>query len=186
MIIYKVTNIQNHKCYIGKSKTSMEGRQWWHLNQARRNSKTHFHCALRKFGPQNFKWEIIGTCNSIEELNEAEKCCIVFFNSNNRIYGYNMTKGGDGFTGTQTAQSKQLIAENNAKFWNGKKFSEEHRRKLSESHKGKQQTQASKDKRAKSVSLAMQRLKNDPIKWAAYCAKISSSTLGKKKVRHGI
>lgn len=186
MLIYKATNIQNHKCYIGKTKTTMEARQYWHLKNAKQNSNTHFHNAIRKFGPHNFKWEIVGCCETKEELNQAEKDCIEFFNSNSRIYGYNMTSGGDGFDGKQSTKSRELISQNNAKFWNGKKFSEEHRKKLSESHKGKKQSLETKIKRASAISKMMQTMKNDPVRWAAYCQKISNSTIGKKKVRHAI
>lgn len=102
-LIYKVTNIQNNKVYIGQTKTNLKERITWHYNDAFiKNDNIAFHCALRKYGIYNFKWEILGYCNSKEELNNAEIECIYFYRSygvdgknKDDIYGYNMTIGGN-------------------------------------------------------------------------------------------
>ena len=97
-IIYKVTNIQNKKCYIGKSKVSLNRRKSGHLSRmnSEKCKNIYFYNAIKKYGWNNFKWEVFGYCYSLEELNKSEILCIEFFKSNNKIYGYNSTKGGDG------------------------------------------------------------------------------------------
>lgn len=42
---------------------------------------------------------ILGYCETFKELNKSEKTCIEFYQSNNKLYGYNITNGGQGITG---------------------------------------------------------------------------------------
>lgn len=54
--IYKITNIQNNKVYIGQTIRPVEYRFNRHINDALHNIlDTHFARAIRKYGPQNFK-----------------------------------------------------------------------------------------------------------------------------------
>jgi group I intron endonuclease len=95
MIIYKVTNINNGKVYIGKTEQELKQRRWSHYNSARNlDSNTNFHRALRNYSKKYFQWEIIKECSSIEELNKMEEHFISEYNSFK--FGYNMTEGGDG------------------------------------------------------------------------------------------
>jgi len=110
--IYKVTNIQNNKCYVGKTK-NFKQRQKSHEKNSIKGSHNYFRNALATYGLHNFRWEILGYCESKEELNMAEIICIEFFQSNNSIYGYNKTKGGDGgdtfsFVSKEKQESRRL------------------------------------------------------------------------------
>ena len=115
--IYKVTNIENNKCYIGKTIFSIDKRKNQHLKNAELGVKSLFYYALRKYGFHKFKWEVLGYCNSLEELNEAEIACIEFFQSKNYIYGYNLTNGGDGSIGfkwsKESIQQRELTKKKN-------------------------------------------------------------------------
>lgn len=95
-VIYKVTNLVNQKIYIGKT-YDFEKRKREHLYDI--GDDIPFHRALKKYGLENFSWEIIDNANSDEELREKEiywikklNSCIHFENSN----GYNITIGGEG------------------------------------------------------------------------------------------
>ena len=89
--IYKITNKINNKVYIGQSKL-IEKRWKEHLaDYERKDTKLYF--AFRKYGIENFLFEIIEEC-SIEELNEREIFWIKQYNSYNE--GYNMDLGGAG------------------------------------------------------------------------------------------
>lgn len=110
--IYKVTNKINGKIYIGQSKNIKEkwtghkndsfcSEEKWKANK--RHEQTHFHRALRKYGKQNFKWEIIEECKK-EELAEKEKFWIKYYSSYGEN-GYNMTYGGDGCSLINSAES---------------------------------------------------------------------------------
>ncbi len=96
MIIYKVTNILNNKIYIGQTIRSLDQRRKEHYKNSATGEKSYFYSALRKHSQTFFKWEVVGECFTKKELNEAEKICIEFFQSNNSIYGYNGTSGGTG------------------------------------------------------------------------------------------
>jgi group I intron endonuclease len=91
MIIYKATNILNNKLYVGKTKYTLEKRKYFHLKN---KSKSKFHKAMDKYGIENFIWEIICQCSTLDELNDKEKYYIKFYDSIEK--GYNLTKGGDG------------------------------------------------------------------------------------------
>ena len=93
MIIYKATNKLNGKCYIGQTRHSLSYRRRVHLTKARQGIQTHFYSAIRKYGEDNFEWEIICSTNSKAVLNELETFYITKFDSIK--HGYNMVDGGD-------------------------------------------------------------------------------------------
>jgi len=155
-LIYLAQNIQNKKVYIGKTNRKFEKRKNEHLthslNETEEDYNVYFHTAIRKYGWHNFKWQILGYCSSKEELKTSEIECIYFYRSYgvdgkhyDRIYGYNMTIGGDGGIGgphfkgyKQTEEAKEKIriantGENNHKF--GKQNSEETRQKIKDNAK---------------------------------------------------
>ena len=98
MIIYKVLNKINGKEYIGQTVGSLKIRKRKHISAALRNPGTiYFHKAIRKYGIDNFKWEILTECDTIEELNRLEIHYIKLYNTFNN--GYNLTLGGNGSVG---------------------------------------------------------------------------------------
>ncbi len=102
-IIYKATNCINKKLYIGKTVRELQVRTNRHFQDAFfTDSNTFFHRAIRKYGRENFTWEIIDQAEDKEELNEKEKYWIQHYNSFIKFEnsnGYNMTIGGDGASG---------------------------------------------------------------------------------------
>ena len=90
MWIYKITNIQNNKIYIGQTIRPVEQRFNRHINDALNNIlDTHFARAIRKYGKENFIIEIIDTAQNQDELNHKEQYWIHFYDSINQ--GYNET-----------------------------------------------------------------------------------------------
>lgn len=63
MIIYKCTNIINDKIYIGKTSKTLEWRMKIH-KQSSSYDDSLFYRAIRKYGFEKFKWEIIKTCKN--------------------------------------------------------------------------------------------------------------------------
>lgn len=92
--IYKITNKINKKSYIGQS-VNIEHRWNSHktnyLNKNIKDYNTKFYKALRKYGIENFDFEILEKCNK-NNLNEREIYWINFYNSFKD--GYNSTLGG--------------------------------------------------------------------------------------------
>lgn len=132
--IYKITNSINDKVYIGQSE-NIE-RRW---KEHEKDSKTkHYalYLAMRKYGIENFKFEVIEEC-SIKELDEKEIYYIEQHNSYIHAKdsnGYNMTLGGKTTRGCKwTEESKKKSSESHK----GKTFSQEHKEKISNAHKGK-------------------------------------------------
>lgn len=77
MIVYRATNIINGKVYIGKTKQSIEKRKRSHLSI---NHKNYFQLALKKYGKENFLWEIIENEIVDEDiLNQREQYYIKLF-----------------------------------------------------------------------------------------------------------
>ena len=87
--IYKITNLINNQCYIGKS-IDIDRRFSEHHKMDR---KADVYDALREYGIENFTFEIIELCDETK-LNEREKYWIAYYDSYNN--GYNMTSGGEG------------------------------------------------------------------------------------------
>ena len=90
MWIYKITNIQNNKVYIGQTIRPIKDRFHRHLNDALNNVlDTHFARAIRKYGKENFIIEEIDSAIDQDELNKKEQYWINYYNSVND--GYNET-----------------------------------------------------------------------------------------------
>lgn len=146
MIIYKATNKINGKCYIGQTRHSLEHRKTIHLRYAKKGVDTHFYQAIRKYGEENFEWEIICSTNNKKHLNELETFYITKYNSIQN--GYNMVDGGDNnimdIESVKTKHDKVMrspevrnkISVTLKKYRAEHPFTEEHRRKLSQKAKG--------------------------------------------------
>jgi len=107
MIIYKVTNLRNEKVYVGKTSYSLDVRKSNHLREALRyNSETHFHRALRKWGHDNFVWEVVEEAEE-EQLDSLERKWIESEDSFRN--GYNQTMGGDGQRGWVPSEETRKI-----------------------------------------------------------------------------
>ena len=79
MWIYKITNIQNNKVYIGQTIRPIEQRFHRHLSDALNNIlDTHFARAVRKYGKDSFIIEEIDTAQTQDELNQKEQYWIVY------------------------------------------------------------------------------------------------------------
>lgn len=93
--IYKITNLINGKCYIGQS-INIEKRWKNHqITLTNPNDEAYdypLYRAMRKYGQENFSWEILEECQE-SLLNEREIYWISHYDSFNS--GYNQTAGGD-------------------------------------------------------------------------------------------
>lgn len=98
--IYKYTNKINGHCYIGQS-INLEKRQYCHksssFNANANDYNSQFHQAVRKYGWDNFAYEILAELTpeeyTAEGLNTLERYFIKQYDSFRN--GYNATEGGD-------------------------------------------------------------------------------------------
>ena len=114
MWIYKITNIQNNKVYIGQTIRPVEQRFQRHMTDAMHNIlDTHFARAIRQYGPTNFSYLIIDTAQTQEELNQKEQYWIKYYNSVKE--GYNETdaieKSGGNTYQSKTKEEMEVIKE---------------------------------------------------------------------------
>lgn len=112
IFIYKITNTQNNKVYIGQTIRPIEQRFQRHINDALNNIlDTHFARAIRKYGPESFYIEEIDTATTQEELNQKEQYWIRYYNSIQN--GYNETdalykSGGNTYQFKTDEEMKQI------------------------------------------------------------------------------
>jgi len=91
-IIYSAKNLTNNKRYIGQTTCTLEKRKKEHINSVSKQKFT-FQKAMKKYGIENFLWEVIDYADSPEELDYKETYWIDHFNTYGHE-GYNMTIGG--------------------------------------------------------------------------------------------
>lgn len=135
-VVYKITNLINNKCYIGKDSKGIDCRYKSHIRLLKRNkhSNTHLQKSWNKYGEENWKYTILENSSSVDVLNEMETYFIKEFCSNYADSGYNKTTGGE--ENIFSEESRRKISQNNSRYWKNKKFTQEHREKLSNSKKG--------------------------------------------------
>ncbi len=122
-LIYQIRNVQNNKIYIGQTIHTLENRIKGHIKHASQNKPQLICRAIHKYGIKNFKWFVLGYCNSKKELDEAEIICIEHFQSNDRQYGYNLTNGGDGPNGYKHSyNAKMKISKKSKENWGSSKY----------------------------------------------------------------
>lgn len=105
--LYRITNCLNNKVYIGQSDNA--NRRWaYHKNQATKKKPAQYiNRAMKKYGIDNFQFEVIATCLTQEDADEIEVLLIQQYDSRNNENGYNIKSGGD----TWDDKTRQYIAE---------------------------------------------------------------------------
>lgn len=131
--VYVVTCIKTGKQYVGKTIYTMECRRKRHILDAKSGSNFIFHRALIKYGYDNFNWEERYTSEYQNTLLDLEVAAIQKLKTKHP-YGYNMTDGGDGFIGASMSDEHKAKI---SRALTGRTISQEARKKISESHKGK-------------------------------------------------
>ena len=134
--IYRVVNKVNGKVYIGFDSNWPKRKQSHYYNhRAKSCPKWSFYNALKKYGWENFQWDVIYQSKEKHHtLKEMESFFIEQYDSFRN--GYNQTNGGEGTFGklqsieNKRKQSQRRKSMNEKSRWynNGKvnKFSSEH------------------------------------------------------------
>ena len=169
--VYAFINKINHKIYIGKTILNINDRFSVHkYNCFNLKYNNYFYRAIRKYSWESFDKYVIFQTEELDN-NEGNKklldsiICekeiefINKFQSNNAMYGYNLTDGGDGVTGY--------------------KFSEETKKEMSESRKGNRNPMFGKilDKNPRSIPI-LQLDKNGNVVKRWSCAVEIHNVLG--------
>lgn len=132
MVIYLVTNLINGKVYVGQTIGDYR-RRWTCHRTSKKGSCRALYRAIQKYGSQNFTIEVIAKASSRAELNLLEVFTILYFKSNKKEFGYNLTTGGDNNT-VVNAEVRQKWS----KIRKGRLVGSEQRQKISASMKGRE------------------------------------------------
>lgn len=154
MQIYKTTNLVNGKVYVGQEK-------WNNPNYL--GSGKILRLAIKKYGIENFKKEILQMCFSQEEMDKAE----LFHQEKNNSFspkGYNIIMGawGNGDTWTYYPKKKERREKykQKRKLWTYKFKTKEYKEKMSKLTSGekngmfgKHHTKKSKKKQSNTIAI---------------------------------
>lgn len=156
--LYKITNLINNKIYIGQTVQQPRCRWNRHKSDARKKNPTQYITrAMKKYGIDNFIFEVIAACKTYEDTNDTEIFIIAQHNSCNKKNGYNISSGGKNFGSSEKSRKKMSISSK--KRWQNKEFRKkvilamtgrevlpETRKKISDKQKGKIIPEESKKK----------------------------------------
>ena len=131
------------KYYVGI--TSMAPSKRWGNNGIGYKGQV-FYNAIKKYGWDNIKHEILATNLTKEEAENFEIILIKELHSNNYKYGYNVANGGNTI-GKHSEETIEKIRLSNKR----RKLSKETKKKISESNKGKILTESHKLKISNSL-----------------------------------
>jgi len=106
-VIYRITNLLNGKEYYGQTVNADPIQRWYaHCSKCRTSA---VNLAIQKYGKANFKFEIICSAKSIEDLNYLEQYFIAKYQTLAPT-GYNLDIGG-----RNCLKSKESIEKGNIK-----------------------------------------------------------------------
>lgn len=130
----------SNKRYIGITSRNPEKR--WNKGYGYVRHK-YIYNAIKKYGWNSFKHEILYTKLTKGQAEILEKSLIHFYKTKNKEFGYNLTDGGEGVSGRITSEeTKRKISQaHKGKHIKGHPHTEESKRKLSISHLGKKFTE---------------------------------------------
>lgn len=137
--IYFHKNIDNGKMYIGQTIRTME-RRWKDHVVLSKKPKYPFHFAIRMYGPESFTHGIICECDNQEDADLMEEYCKDVFWASVDEWGYTC-KAGSGH-GIYSEESKKKMSESHK----GRLLSEEQKRKIGASNIGKVMSEEAKKK----------------------------------------
>ena len=95
--IYKIECLVTKKVYIGQTVQNPPIKRWLdHYGEINNSSnESYLYRDIRRFGIENFTFQILEIDISLEDLNKKEVEYREKYKSNNSKYGYNLTKGGN-------------------------------------------------------------------------------------------
>lgn len=116
MIIYKITNSINNKCYIGLTTLPFSLRWSTHKNDIIKSDYPLYR-SIRKYGLEAFKIETICSALNTKSLSELEIYFIKYYNSV-VPNGYNCTYGGERPIYSEESRKKMSLAKKGKSPWN--------------------------------------------------------------------
>lgn len=133
-VVYVHQNKINGKRYVGI--TNNTSKRWYGKGKKYENCP-HFATALRKYGWDNFHHVVIVRDLTFEEANVLEQYFIAMYRTQEKAYGYNMTRGGQNAPTMLGKHHSEETKRKMSEALRGRTISEDRKRRQSESMKGK-------------------------------------------------
>lgn len=167
--IYKITNLKDGSIYIGQSK-NIEKRFKQHQSPKEWENRGYnkmLYNAFRKYGVENFTFEILECCEHKQQRNELEKKWIQYYHCYiyDELYqrGYNMTPGGDGRDSAELREwwkniddyTKQKIINALAEAHTGAALSDETKKIIGEKQKAFRQNHPYTEQDKYNIAISM-------------------------------
>lgn len=146
MVVYKTTNLITGTSYIGKDK---------HNNPNYLGSGRRLVPAIKKYGKENFKKEILEHCDSYDELRDREVFWIRKFNAAVSKDFYNIAEENygagnfKGFTEEDWKKFSETMKKASTKKWKDENYRKKHCEAISNWHK----TMSDETRRARSINI---------------------------------
>jgi group I intron endonuclease len=110
MFVYKITNTENQRVYVGLTSGSLKKRWAEHLCAARSGSENPLYRAMRKYGAEKFSMHLLYSAASVDEMRQKEIELISKLRAHVVDGGYNLTDHG--FQHGKTNQQKGELVYN--------------------------------------------------------------------------
>ena len=193
----------NSKVYIGQAVDP--SRRWtdhkWNAKQE--NPIQYISRAMGKYGAENFIFEVIATCRTQEDANEAESILIQQYNSRDKQFGYNIKPGGNNAPHAEETKEKMRQATINQiatkghpaagrivsqetrelqrkiRLENPIEYTDEIRQNMSEAHVGHKDSEETKAKKSESAKEAWEKR----IDYSRKCSVPGCEVSGKAKYK---
>jgi group I intron endonuclease len=116
--IYCHTHVESSRRYVGQTTTTMLRRWTGHVQVARLRGKhwAFFARAIAKYGPEAFSHQVLETCSTQAQAEVAEQAWILFFQTRDSVFGFNILHGGKASArslndkAAQSIRSKEVMA----------------------------------------------------------------------------
>lgn len=130
LFIYLIVNHVTGRYYVGQHKgTNLKKYLHQKLSHARRGeaSGSILYRSMRKHGPAAFSIHaLMPDIQTRTELDQREKEFIGFLQCRNRDYGYNICRGGEGFTGIFSPESRAKMSAAQKRIWTDPELRKNH------------------------------------------------------------
>ena len=190
-IAYRATNTTNGKSYIGVTKRGLRARERQHKYDAARGRGFVLHAAIRKYGPDVFVFEQIGSFADDYQLALIfEQEAIAKWKPE-----YNVSLGGEGRTGPMSEAHKQALSRANKGQGLGRKgppLSEAHKQRLREVNLGNKNMLGRRHTEEAKAKLRAASIGRKPPKRRGFLlseetkARISAALKGRPSPRKGV
>ena len=159
-IVYKHT-CPNGKVYIGITARSIEQRG----NFGHGYDSQLFGRAIKKYGWENIKHEVLQSGLTLEQANKAEMEAIKEYQATDKRYGYNCDQGGNGSLGHKVnATSRAKMSKSAKRTWSDPEARErllKHLHELNSSRRGTKMDEETVKKRAKALMKPVSKYTKD-------------------------